>query len=189
MRYLSVILASLLLACAAHAQGVANFFYQKGEVHVQRANPPAYAILPWQKEGTPQPSTDPVLDIQVDIRPASALTRQEGWVKLGTIAGLQGMMFIYDAPVVAATMAMEYHAPLDVLWVDATGTITQIAPKLVLAGNHEPIAGEKPAKALLMLPGGAADTNFIAPGDRLVRSEFFTPPPKLLTAPLTSGNK
>jgi uncharacterized membrane protein (UPF0127 family) len=179
MKALLVSLLSLLICANASAQGVATFFYQRGAVHILRASPPP---LPWHTmEEKPIPQK---LDISVDIRPATSLTRQEGWINMGSLSGLSGMMFVYDRPEIAQIADMDYYQPLDIIWVDINGVITSIAPGMVLAGNREILSDAKPSKVLLMLAGGTAQQYGINPGDKLVESEFFKEPPKMLKSAL-----
>lgn len=164
----------------AHAQGVATFTYQRGALHIQREKPPALPAMPWQVENAPTAPAAPVVDIAVDIRPASSLTRQEGWMNLGTLAPLSGLLFIYENPEPVRITALDYFQPLDIFWIDSQGLITTIAPNVVLAGNHQGYSDSNPVKALLFMAGGSAAANHISPGDRVVESEYFVKPPEVL---------
>lgn len=175
------LLINLCFVLSAHAQGVATFTYQRGTIQVLRAHPPAVPNMPWQDESTPPQLANAAVDIAVDIRPSTSLARQEGWINMGSLSGLNAMMFVYEQPQAAPVMALEYYQPLDVLWVDANGTITSIAPHLNLSEIREPLADTSPSKALLMMAGGTVDEQNIAPGDKIIGSDFFRPPPKLLT--------
>lgn len=179
MKYLPALAVSLF-AFAAQAQGVATFFYQRGVVHVLRATPPAPEPLPWQEPGKTALPEAPMIDIPVEIRPATALSRQEGWVSMGSLPARQGMVFLYDTPQQAYVGKMDYYQPLDVIWVGAQGEITSIAPNLVLANNASPIVDSKPCKLLLMMAGGSAQQLGINPGDKLIDSEYFVVPPTVL---------
>lgn len=179
MRYLLTLILSLF-AASAHAQGVATFFYQRGTIGIVRANAPAAPALPWQGADAPPAPVNPTFSITADIRPGSSLTRQDGWVNMTGLEGGSGMLFVFDKPQRAHIGHMEYYQPLDVLWVDENGTITSIAPGLVLAEQKEAIIDPKPSKAILLLAGGSSAQNGIAPGDKITGSDYFTVLPQVL---------
>ncbi|MDX2073455.1 MAG: DUF192 domain-containing protein [Alphaproteobacteria bacterium] len=184
MRYLFLILcASFCCTESAQAQGLATFAYQRGTLQLLRAHPPAAPALPWEGEDATAQPTNPLVQVEVDIRPADSLYRQEGWVNMGSLSGLNGMFFLFNPPQPAPIAPMKYYQPLDVLWIDENGKITSIAPLLNLSELSEPLADSKPSKAILLLAGGVTDAQSIRPGDKIVSSEFFAPPPKVLTAP------
>ncbi len=184
MRYLLLSFCLLLeFGNLANAQGVATFYYQRGSIAIDRKQPPVLAPLPWQGADAPRQQEGVRLRVDVDIRPATSLYRQEGWVNMGGLSDTDGMLFIFDTPEIARISHMEFHQPLDVLWVDATGEITSIAPSLAVSEIADPILDPKPAKALLLMVSGMCERAAIRPGDRVVSPQFFQPPPSIMTAP------
>lgn len=182
MQYSPIILAlSLLISYGAYAQGIATFTYQRSTLHIHRTHPPTLPNFPWQQEDSPRQTANPSLEINVDIRPSESLYRQEGWINMGSLTGLNAMMFIFNPSQSAHVGALDYYQPLDVLWVDDNGNITSIAPSLQLAEIREPLVDNKPSKAIILLPGGTVDAQSITPGDTIIDSDFFQTPPKILT--------
>ena len=182
MRYL--LLSFLIMAASgAAAQGVATFSYQRGNIAIARANPPALPSLPWQDKDAPRPQENSRVAIAVDIRPIAVLYRQAGWMNMAKFSETEGILFVLDRPETARVGRMEYFQPLDVLWIDDTGTITSIAPSLSVAALNEPMIDQKPSKALLMLSAGSTQKLGITPGDRISDSEYFQPPPSVVTLP------
>lgn len=173
MRRLLTLLISLLIASPVLAQGVATFTYQRGSISIARAS--ISATLPWQNEAP--------LTLSVDIRPANALYQQEGWMNLSGLQQDSAMMFVFEKAQPASLRKMDYYQPIDVLWVDETGTITSIAPRLILAEQQAALSDPKPSKALLMLAGGTVETQRIALGDKLQGTEFFITPPTMMSVP------
>jgi uncharacterized membrane protein (UPF0127 family) len=180
-RFLIGFFSVILLCSHANAQGIATFFYQKGIIQIARANPPPLPNLPWQPENTPTLPDTSLVSVSVDIRPVASLYRQEGWINMEGLSGLSGMMFISEKPEQTHIGPMEYYQPLDVIWLDNNGVITSIAPNLVLASNKDGLSDSRPSKALLMLAGGSAQLYGIAPGDKIVGSEFFDTPPNVIS--------
>lgn len=181
--FLIAFCTSLILSCAALAQGVATFSYQNGQLVIRRANPPPLPLLPWAPADQPLQFADTDLMLNVDIRGSSALYQQEGWIDLSGLSLNQGMLFIFDQPSNAYVPGIQHYKPLDVVWINAEGRITQIAPNLLLAELQEPLTSKGKSKALLLLSGGACEQLSIYPNDRLLNENYFTPPPKILTAP------
>jgi uncharacterized membrane protein (UPF0127 family) len=183
---LRTLLISLLLAAPAMAQGVATFTYQRGQLTLLRASPPPVAAMPWQETQTPQAG---VADITfaVDIRPAANLYLQEGWMNLGGIASHTGLLYIFDTPQPAQIGHIAYYQPVDIVWIDAQGAITTIAPNIILSEQQKTLVGNKPSKAILLLAGGSTAAQQIQPGDRVTGSEFFTAAPVVISSPPTAA--
>jgi uncharacterized membrane protein (UPF0127 family) len=139
--------------------------------------------LPWADTNTPQQTEPSEKILSVDIRPAKTLYQQEGWIDMAGLSGLNGLFFVFDKPIAAHIPYMTIYVPLDVVWIDGEGKIITIAPSLNLSSLNAPLFGSAPAKAILLLAGGTCEREFIAPNDRIVNSDFFTPPPHILTAP------
>lgn len=181
MRYLLPLILSLLVATAARAQdGVATFAYQTGTIYIVRATLPPPPQLPW-KPVAPMPLSQAAVEIQVAIRPGSSMYNQEGWINTGSLAGRNGIFFVFDKPQQVGLKRLEYYQPIDVLWVDNNGVITSIAPGISLPDLKKPLSDPTPSKALLLLAGGTAEMESINPGDKLVGSDYFQVLPKVMT--------
>ena len=184
MRYLiPALILSLLASNIVSAQGVATFTYQRGILHILRSHPPALPALPWQGKADSTQTAQPSLAITADIRPSTSLYQQEGWINMSGLSGQNAIFFVFETPQIAELRKLEYYQPLDVLWIDADGTITSIAPSLSLAEIREPLSDTKPSKAILLMAGGQAEAQSITPGDTITDSEFFQAPPQMLTVP------
>jgi peptide/nickel transport system substrate-binding protein len=87
----------------------------------------------------------------------------------------RGMLFDFGQPPQRATMWMrDTYVPLDMLFIDAHGRITQIA-----ADTHPlsdtVIASREPVRAVLELRGGVSAKLGIKPGDRVIHPLFTEP--------------
>jgi uncharacterized membrane protein (UPF0127 family) len=83
----------------------------------------------------------------------------------------RGMLFDFGRPQVASMWMRNTYVPLDMLFIDAEGRITQIAP------NTQPlsdtvVASREPVRAVLELRGGVSAKLGIEPGDRVIHPMF-----------------
>jgi uncharacterized protein len=86
----------------------------------------------------------------------------------------RGMLFDFGRPQVASMWMRNTYVPLDMLFIDADGRITQIA------ANTQPlsdtvVASREPVRAVLELRGGVSAKLGIEPGDRVVHPMFSGP--------------
>ena len=130
------------------------------------------------QEEAPPPVVRQPIDITVEIRNDQAL--QLGWVySLNRMSGDFGMLIVFDPPLEIPLIQMNIFQPKDVLFVDAEGTIIQIAPRLVMAELDQSIYADRPVKSWLFLEGGTVETYGVRPGDML-RHPLFRPSPTVL---------
>lgn len=83
----------------------------------------------------------------------------------------QGMLFDFGRPQHASMWMRNTYVPLDMLFIDADGRITQIA------ANTQPlsdkvVASREPVRAVLELRGGVSAKLGIKPGDRVIHPLF-----------------
>jgi Uncharacterized conserved protein len=98
---------------------------------------------------------------------------------LGSLAPHTGLFLMLPYPTIAPVVTVTQYAPVDVLFIDAEGHITQIAPNLVLADLKEDIYPDNEILALLMVKGGSCEELSIHPGDSVIH-DIFKKPPQIL---------
>ncbi|MDX1781288.1 MAG: DUF192 domain-containing protein [Thalassovita sp.] len=84
-----------------------------------------------------------------------------------------GMLFVYPGPQRVAFWMKNTLIPLDMLFIDDTGTVTKIHHE-AQPGDLSAIASEGKVRAVLEINGGLADAMGIGPGTRL-RHPVFDP--------------
>ena len=82
-----------------------------------------------------------------------------------------GMLFDFQTEQPVAFWMRKTPLPLDILFIDAAGTVTQIAPDTV-PFSEEAIPSDRPVRAVLEVNAGTAQRLGIAPGAR-VRHAIF----------------
>ncbi len=98
---------------------------------------------------------------------------QQGLMFRPSLAPDAGMLFDFKAPTVATMWMRNTLIPLDMLFVNAAGTIVTIRARAI-PGSDAIISAGVPVRAVLELNGGTAERLGIAPGDR-VRHPIFGP--------------
>ena len=77
-----------------------------------------------------------------------------------------GMLFVYDRETPVSFWMRNTRIPLDMIFVDDEGRVIKVHPEAV-PGDETPIPSGGPARAVLEINGGMAETLGIAPGDEL----------------------
>ncbi len=96
---------------------------------------------------------------------------EQGLMFRRSLAPDAGMLFVYPAPTVAMMWMKNTLIPLDMLFVDKTGRIVNIAERTV-PESLDVIAAAAPVRAVIELNGGTAARLGIKPGDE-VRYPLF----------------
>jgi len=96
---------------------------------------------------------------------------QQGLMFRPSLAPDAGMLFDFKAPTVATMWMRNTLIPLDMLFVDANGTIVNIQARTV-PGSDAVISAGAPVRAVIELNGGTAARLGIAPGDRVLHPIF-----------------
>ena len=115
--------------------------------------------------------------VEMAVNPAQ---RSQGLMFRDSLAEDRGMLFDFGKPQRATMWMRNTYVPLDMLFIDAQGQITQIA------ANTQPlsdavIASREPVRAVLELRGGVSAKLGIKPGDRVIHPLFTatgTSPPE-----------
>lgn len=100
--------------------------------------------------------------------------RSQGLMFRESLEEDRGMLFDFGRPQVASMWMRNTYVPLDMLFIDAAGRITQIA------ANTQPlsdavVASREPVRAVLELRGGVSAKLGIKPGDRVIHPLFDGP--------------
>ena len=109
--------------------------------------------------------------VEMAVSPAQ---RSQGLMFRESLAEDRGMLFDFGKPQRAMMWMRNTYVPLDMLFIDEDGQITQIA------GNTQPlsdavIASREPVRAVLELRGGVSAKLGIKPGDRVIHPLFAEP--------------
>jgi uncharacterized membrane protein (UPF0127 family) len=123
------------------------------------------------------PLTIDAADEQFEFRVELAVSpaqRSQGLMFRESLEEDRGMLFDFGTPQLATMWMRNTYVPLDMLFIDAHGRITQIA------ANTQPlsdavIASREPVRAVLELRGGVSAKLGIEPGDRVIHPLFTGP--------------
>ncbi len=163
---LIIALLSGLFPDIAGAENSSGFLYSRSDIPVIRNTLPAQ--LPWLT--TP---VNPAITFDVEVRDAANVYNQNihngqtGWFNLSSPEAHNAVMMLFHTQAFSPIVRSTEFAPLDVLLIDADGTITQIITSVKLSELDHEIVPEKPVIAFMFLQGGLARKSFINVGDRL----------------------
>ncbi|PJE36525.1 hypothetical protein CVM52_11580 [Pseudooceanicola lipolyticus] len=99
--------------------------------------------------------------------------RAQGLMFRESMARGAGMLFIYEQPQHATFWMKNTLIPLDMIFVDAQGTVTRVHDNAV-PGDLSTIDGGQGVLAVLEINGGLADRYGIGPGTQLRHPAFGT---------------
>lgn len=92
--------------------------------------------------------------------------RSRGLMGVESMPAMRGMIFLYDRPQPASFWMRNTLIPLDMIFLDRTGTVTRVHENAVPL-DETPIPGGDEVLAVLELNGGMAGRLGIAPGTEL----------------------
>ena len=104
----------------------------------------------------------------------SRAEQERGLMFRDSLADDRGMLFDWGGMAPAAMWMKNTLIPLDMLFIDADGTILDIFANAV-PGSLDVITAGVPVRAVLELNGGAAKRLGLKPGDRVRHPMFATP--------------
>jgi uncharacterized protein len=141
------------LFCAGAAAAPASVSFEESELTVDAA--------------------DGEFEFQVEMA-VSPEQRSQGLMFRESLDEDRGMLFDFGTPQRASMWMRNTYVPLDMLFIDADGRITQIAE------NTQPlsdavVASREPVRAVLELLGGVSAKLGIKPGDRVIHPLFTDP--------------
>lgn len=118
------------------------------------------------------------LQIRFDIELADTpQKRSRGLMFRDTMPSRSGMLFVYDRPQPVAFWMKNTLIPLDMIFVDRTGTVTRVH-KDAVPGDLTSIEGGDGVFAVLEINAGLSARYGIAPGT-LMRHEVFSQGPAI----------
>ncbi|HEY9037769.1 MAG TPA: DUF192 domain-containing protein [Roseovarius sp.] len=97
--------------------------------------------------------------------------RAQGLMHRETMPQGAGMLFVYPEARTVGFWMKNTLIPLDMIFLDVTGTVTQVHSNAV-PGDLTPIMGGDDVKAVLEINGGLAERMGIAPGTQLRHPSF-----------------
>ncbi|MEK6746906.1 MAG: DUF192 domain-containing protein [Pseudomonadota bacterium] len=125
---------------------------------------------------------DPALAFDVEIRDGMSLYNQSGWFNLSSYSEKSGVMMVFARPDTKPIIRSTQYAPVDILFIDKQGAITQIAPSINLSEIEEDIYPNAPILAYLFVKGGTCANMHINVGDE-VQYSLFKKSPLILDSP------
>lgn len=180
----------------ANAQSNSQIDYVRTNIILRRKSmpgpkpaPASEQPMPWQHdesiirptpEETEQENPDIVLD--VEIRDGMSLYNQSGWFNLTSYSEKQGVMMAFSKPDLKPIVRSTQYAPVDILFIDKQGTVTQIVPNILLSDLEDDIYPSAPILAFLFLKGGTCAYMNVNVGDEIQYS-LFKKPPLILNSP------
>jgi uncharacterized membrane protein (UPF0127 family) len=127
------------------------------------------------EKDTSIPKTRVKKEVMVNIRPEVFL-QQPGVFNLQPFMDAGGLLIILTDPRINALQANNIYASVDVLFIAADGTITQIAPSITPSNLEGSIDTQDETTALLFLKDGESESKDIRPGDMVLHSLFKAKP-------------
>lgn len=112
-------------------------------------------------------------DFQVEMA-VSAEQRGAGLMFRENLAEDRGMLFDFGRPQRASMWMRNTYVPLDMLFIDGEGRITQIVAD-TQPFSDSVIASREPVRAVLELRAGVTAKLGIEPGDRIIHPMFAQP--------------
>jgi hypothetical protein len=109
--------------------------------------------------------------VEMAVSPAQ---RSQGLMFRESLDEDRGMLFDFGRPQRATMWMRNTYVPLDMLFIDAAGRITQIAAETQPLSDAV-IASREPVRAVLELSGGISAKLGIEPGDRVIHPLFTGP--------------
>lgn len=97
--------------------------------------------------------------------------RAQGLMNRASLPGGQGMLFVYERPQPASFWMRNTLIPLDMIFLDRTGTVTRVHQEAVPL-DETPIPGGDDVFAVLEINGGLAARIGIAPGTEMRHPAF-----------------
>ena len=137
------------------------------------AEPAAPAAVSFEQSPLIVDAADGEFEFLVEMA-VSPAQRSQGLMFRESLAEDRGMLFDFGRPQRATMWMRNTYVPLDMLFIDDHGQITQIA------ANTQPlsdavIASREPVRAVLELRGGISAKLGIKPGDRVIHPLFADP--------------
>jgi hypothetical protein len=109
--------------------------------------------------------------VEMAVSPAQ---RSQGLMFRESLEEDRGMLFDFGKPQRATMWMRNTYVPLDMLFIDDDGQITQIAADTQPLSDAV-IASREPVRAVLELRGGVSAKLGIRPGDRVIHPLFSAP--------------
>ena len=136
-------------------------------------------LLPWQQAKAIENSK---LRIEVEVRDGRSLYGQEGWFNLTSYDDNKGVLLLFDSERITPIINSAQYQPVDILFLNAQGVVTQIVPSIQLAELREQITPRSPVLGFLFLRSGICEKLVISPGD-VVDMDVFERSPVILADP------
>lgn len=175
------LLIALTLFSPALAEESIPLLYTRETITINRAP----RTLPWQGPDAPAPAAPPASGItfDVEVRDARSYYNQKDWFNLSGPTDDSGVLLVFPRPGQSPIIPSKHYAPLDVLFIDAQGRITQILPNIMLSNLSQQIIPQNSVLAFLFLKGQTCQRFNVNPGD-IVDYKIFTRPPVVLGDPV-----
>jgi uncharacterized membrane protein (UPF0127 family) len=118
----------------------------------------------------------PPLMFDVEIRDGNTLYNQNDWFNLSSYSNKTGVMMVFDKPDKHPIVHSNQYPPVDILFINKHGKVTQIAPNIILSELDQSIYPKSSILAFIFLKGGICTELSINVGDEVQHSLFKKPP-------------
>lgn len=113
-------------------------------------------------------------DVELAVTPQE---RSRGLMFRETLANRSGMLFVFDPPQPVVFWMKNTLIPLDIIFLDRTGTVTRVHEGAI-PGDLTPIEGGDSVFAVLEINAGLSARYLISPGTQ-IRHEVFSQGPAI----------
>jgi len=120
-----------------------------------------------QRQASPQVCFGPSVCLRVEVADTDA-ARQKGLMYRRFLPQDRGMLFVFSQEGIWGFWMKNTRIPLDVIWMDSSGRIVDMARNVEPSGPAQPpvFSNSRPARYVLEANAGFADRNKIAVGDQ-----------------------
>jgi uncharacterized membrane protein (UPF0127 family) len=133
----------------------------------------APAAMTFEESALTIAAAEDSFEFQVELA-VSPEQRSRGLMFRESLEEDRGMLFDFGRPQVVSMWMRNTYVPLDMLFIDAAGRITQIAADTQPLSDTV-VASRAPVRAVLELRAGVSAKLGIEPGDRVIHPMFSGP--------------
>lgn len=110
---------------------------------------------------------------------AYAISNQEKATGLGGVRCLSStdaMLFVYDEPEISTFWMKDMYIPIDIIWLDANGSVITVAPNVSPRTYPKTFAPEAPATFVLETKAGVSQAQGWGKGTHVIRTSTLPLP-------------
>lgn len=176
-----IVFLGMIIAVLGLSQASANdvLTYNKAKIRIVPASDGVQPVIKGNdKKAVDTRSGELIPNLQrvgkefaVEVR-TLAFLEQRDFVVHQPFSDKEGMMIPLEIPATITLQSSSLFGKTDILFVLEDGLIDSIAPEISLRDLTEPLASNKPVRAVIFLKSGMVRSSDIRPGDRVVADIF-----------------